>query len=554
LPPINADNMSYTFVISIFLIIVLITAFFKYRKWKRRKKFMASLRASWGVPKQEFNSEDLVQQYFIYKNKDTSQKTLNDQICDDLDFSELFKYLDRTTSVVGQQYLFAHLRNRDIKKEELLDFDNAVEYFSANKPDREKTQEIISSLQNFDAFYLTELMFGMMAQKPKWYPVIPLLFSMTILSIILIPFYHAIGLLTIFLIPVNCVFHYLNKNNIKPYMLSFPQLLKLLEACILLKNLNLPIKIKHQTDKEISSIKSIKRSLFFVSLDEYLESDEGILGWFVIELLKSFFLIEVMGFYTALKSIENKRNDIHQLFSYIGYYDTILSTASLRNGLPYYCKPVFSEDKKQIKFKEIYHPLIADCVTNDLEINGKSILLTGSNMSGKTTFVRTVAINNILAQTLNTCFAKEFQIPVLNTYSAIRISDNLMESKSYYFEEVLTIKELINKVENNEESLFMIDELFKGTNTIERVAAAKAVLSYLNKNNNIVFASTHDIELADLLKDEYDLYHFTETIEKEQLIFDYKLKTGKLTTRNAIRILELNGYPAEIIMEARKLS
>ena len=100
----------------------------------------------------------------------------------------------------------------------------------------------------------------------------------------------------------------------------------------------------------------------------------------------------------------------------------------------------------------------------------------------------------------------------------------------------------------------MIDELFKGTNTIERVAGAKAVLSYLNKNKNIVYASTHDIELAELLKNEFDLYHFTETIENDKLIFDYKLKPGKLTTRNAIKILELNGYPNEIIKEAIELS
>ena len=129
-----------------------------------------------------------------------------------------------------------------------------------------------------------------------------------------------------------------------------------------------------------------------------------------------------------------------------------------------------------------------------------------------------------------------------------------MENKSYYFEEVLTIKELINRIEQEENCLFMIDELFKGTNTIERVAGAKAVLSYLNKNKNIVYASTHDIELAELLKNEFDLYHFTETIENDKLIFDYKLKPGKLTTRNAIKILELNGYPNEIIKEAIELS
>ena len=96
--------------------------------------------------------------------------------------------------------------------------------------------------------------------------------------------------------------------------------------------------------------------------------------------------------------------------------------------------------------------------------------------------------------------------------------------------------------------------MFKGTNTIERVAAAKAILSYLNKQDNIVFVSTHDIELAELLKTEYDLYHFVEDIEDDKLIFDHKLKQGQLTSRNAIKILELSNYPAEIISEAKSIA
>jgi DNA mismatch repair ATPase MutS len=104
------------------------------------------------------------------------------------------------------------------------------------------------------------------------------------------------------------------------------------------------------------------------------------------------------------------------------------------------------------------------------------------------------------------------------------------------------------------QSLFLLDELFKGTNTIERIAAGKAVLSYLSRGNHLVFVSTHDLELTDLLETGFDLYHFTELVEHGSIAFDYKLRPGNLTTRNAIRILELNAYPAEIIREARDLS
>ena len=184
----------------------------------------------------------------------------------------------------------------------------------------------------------------------------------------------------------------------------------------------------------------------------------------------------------------------------------------------------------------------------------KSILITGSNMSGKTTFLRTLALNSILAQTIYTCFADTFNTPLLKLHSSVRIDDNLLDGKSYYFEEVTVMAALINEVKQDYQNLFILDEVFKGTNTIERIASAKAILSFLNKNNNMVFVSTHDVELSALLANEYELYHFAEAIENNQFHFDHKLKAGPLKTSNAIRILELYNYPAEIIEEAQSIS
>lgn len=100
----------------------------------------------------------------------------------------------------------------------------------------------------------------------------------------------------------------------------------------------------------------------------------------------------------------------------------------------------------------------------------------------------------------------------------------------------------------------LLDELFKGTNTVERIAAGKSVLTYLNDEDNIVLISTHDLELSDYLKETFDLYHFTEVVDHETISFDYKIKGGNLTTTNAIRILELNNYPDAVTSEAKRLS
>jgi len=139
-------------------------------------------------------------------------------------------------------------------------------------------------------------------------------------------------------------------------------------------------------------------------------------------------------------------------------------------------------------------------------------------------------------------------------HSSVRIDDNLLDGKSYYFEEVTVMAALINQVQQGGQSIFILDEVFKGTNTIERIASAKAILSFLNKYNNMVFVSTHDVELSALLAEEYELYHFAETIENDEFHFDHKLKAGPLKTSNAIKILEMYNYPAEIIEEAESIS
>ncbi|HEY0743910.1 MAG TPA: DNA mismatch repair protein MutS, partial [Chryseosolibacter sp.] len=179
---------------------------------------------------------------------------------------------------------------------------------------------------------------------------------------------------------------------------------------------------------------------------------------------------------------------------------------------------------------------------------------TGSNMSGKTTFLRSMLINSLMAQTIYTCFAASFKTPVLKQYSSIRIQDDVVDGKSLYFQEVHTMHELLKASDEDAPGIFVLDEVFKGTNTVERIAASKAILTYLNKGNNIVLVATHDLELTQLLQSEYDLYHFTEVIENNVLTFDHRIKEGQLRTRNAIRVLELSHYPIKIVSEAQQLS
>jgi DNA mismatch repair ATPase MutS len=228
-----------------------------------------------------------------------------------------------------------------------------------------------------------------------------------------------------------------------------------------------------------------------------------------------------------------------------------ISIASLKSNDLHICKPSFSTSN-EFNISKIYHPLIENCITNDMNLKDKILLLKGSNMSRKSTFIRTVAINSILVQTLHICFANFYTTTFYKVYSSIRISDDLLEDTSYYLQEILAIKNLIEALKDERPCLFILDELFKGTNIVERISDGKAILSYLNSNKNPIFVSTHDIELTTLLeKEHYKLYHFNEAIEKNNLFFDRKIKEGKLTTGNAIHILNIYEYPAEIIQDAK---
>jgi DNA mismatch repair ATPase MutS len=361
-------------------------------------------------------------------------------------------------------------------------------------------------------------------------------------------------LVLIGIILINLAIHYWNKKNLYQYLGSIPELLRLNQIALRLHKEKLLKKIDPGLHDSIKTLNQVKNRMSFIQLEAKLQDDVGAFIWGILELFKIIFILEPLVLFAALKLLERRRNEIENVFSFVGQIDSLISIASLRKGLRSYCIPSIHEKHKSLEAKALYHPLILNCVANSIEINDKSILITGSNMSGKTSFIRSIGLNFITGMTINTCFAQSMSFSKVRLYSAIRISDDLMNDKSYYFEEVLTIKDMIQKSASGIPNLFLLDEIFKGTNTVERIAAGKAVLSSISDNENLVFVSTHDIELADMLASEYELYHFSEVVDGNNIDFDYKLKQGKLKNRNAIRILQINDYPDHVIKEAVEIS
>jgi DNA mismatch repair ATPase MutS len=173
-------------------------------------------------------------------------------------------------------------------------------------------------------------------------------------------------------------------------------------------------------------------------------------------------------------------------------------------------------------------------------------------MSGKSTFLRSVGLAAVLGQTVNTCIAGKYEAPQLIVRSCIGRGDDLLLGKSYYLDEVQAVVEIVRASQSSQAHLFLFDELFRGTNAIERIAAAEATLRQLATTVHVVIAATHDIEVVALLEGIYASFHFVDRMETDGLVFEYRLAAGPSTTRNAIALLELNGAPAALVRRARE--
>ena len=196
----------------------------------------------------------------------------------------------------------------------------------------------------------------------------------------------------------------------------------------------------------------------------------------------------------------------------------------------------------RIQAENLGHPLIEefDRITNDFELKGIAII-SGSNMSGKTTFLRTLGINMVLAYMGAPVCATKFHTPSLDLWTCMKPPDNLKQNISTFYAELLRIK---NIIDHERPMLFLIDEIFAGTNSEDRIEGAKQVLLNLSKKHNLGLVTTHDLEVC---KTEGSTnYHFSESYIDKEINFDYKIKPGISTSRNARYLMKMVGIDVSV--------
>lgn len=217
---------------------------------------------------------------------------------------------------------------------------------------------------------------------------------------------------------------------------------------------------------------------------------------------------------------------------------------------PDYHLPELTESSKLLVTKKLGHPLIKQNskVSNDFDISESTMtnIITGSNMSGKSTFLRSVGINILLAYAGSVVDAEKFVLSNINLFTCIKVSDSVVDGISYFYAEVKRLREIIQDVKTSEgNSLVLIDEIYKGTNNIERIIGSKALIKYFSNENVYNIVSTHDLELVKIAEEiaKVKNYHFRELVADNKMSFDYKLMDGPCPTTNALKIMKLEGLP-----------
>lgn len=545
------EYLVFFVVIFLFLILLFVKGILDAEKEK--KKFIRNLYEKYGEqPQKEYPAGKMERICsFYWKHKQDGQ--IDDITWNDLNMDEVYKRVNYMYTSAGEEYLYYTLRTPVFSEEELKYRENLIQHFSAHPHERVQLQTMIAELGYSGKYSIYDYIdnLNVLGERSNFKHILAnVLFVPAIALCVIKPMWGITALAT--LIIYNFTTYFKEKGEIDPYITSFAyvmRLLKVVEQIVKLKNTCFE-REKKNLEKSRKGLSLFKRGSFWLMSSGRMSGSGNPLD-ILMDYLRMMFHLDIIKFNKMLAQVRLHLSDVDDMLFTVGYLETMIAIGAYRKSLQEWCVP---ERAEQLSVEEIVHPLLEDAVSNSISVK-KSVLLTGSNASGKSTFLKTLAVNAIMAQTLHTCLAKSFQGPLYQVYSSMALRDDIGSGESYYIVEIKSIKRILDKSrENNCKVLCFVDEVLRGTNTVERIAASTQILKCLAGEKVTCFAATHDIELAELLKGLYDNYHFEEEIVEDDVHFSYQLKCGKATTRNAIKLLKVMGYEDKIINQAEDMA
>ena len=480
-----------------------------------------------------------------------NKQFLIDQITwNDLDMEEVYARMNHACSSVGQEYLKKTLHTLQFNEEVLKERDAKAEALSDAPALVKELQKVFKGLGKTKKVSFLDHIFRIREVKSQGNAIHYILILLLLVAIALIFVKPAIGIIAlVVMIAVNIGLYFKFKAGVEGYFNSLKYLVSMVIAASKINKLPMGEAFSADMErlrKDVKIFAPLKRGSWLIT-----NSVSGSLIDVIMDYIRMIFHVDLIKFNSMKKCASEHEAEIQVLYDTLGEIETCICIMQFRKEHSAYCKPVFAEEGLSVS--EVYHPLVSDPVKNSLETK-RSILLTGSNASGKSTFLKTIAINQIFAQTIYTCLADCYQTRFYQVLSSMALTDNILGEESYFIVEIKSLKRIFDSLNPEQPVMAFVDEVLRGTNTAERIAASSQILKKLSHENALIFAATHDIELTRILEDDMTNYHFTEKVENDQVLFDYLIKEGPSTSRNAIKLLKVYGYDQALIDSAEKMA
>lgn len=520
---------------------------------RRRERIEKKLESSWGKPSTRKITDDemkVISHYYedSIENSGADSGYIDDITWNDLDMDRIYKKMNIANSSVGQESLYKMLRiPSDIKK--LKETDRLASFFTSDKEKRKSVQRIFCWLGFSKGVSVSDYISLLSDLKPSGNLIHYLSVILIAAAIICCIFVNPVAGIGLVIVAVSfaVISYYKLKAGVEPYFICITQIVRMVQAAHDIEKLDIEELSEYNryfkdAEKDFSSV--VKNSGILTS-----GNVTGSLSEMVLDYVRMLTHIDLIKFNHMLKKLDSHEDKVvYELMETLGYIEACICVASFRKQLEYWSRPALSSHGTNMSVTEVFHPLIKEPVVNSITTS-KHVLVTGSNASGKSTFLKTIAINALLSQTIYTSTSKEYNAPFYRIYSSMALRDDLNAQNSYYIVEIKSLKRILDAVDKDDKRpvLCFVDEVLRGTNTVERIAASSEILKSLRYKNVLVFAATHDIELTYLLEKYYDNYHFQEEVTDDDVKFNYRLFTGPAVTRNAIKLLGVIGYNKNII-------
>lgn len=485
--------------------------------------------------KHEISFQELNAKMDYYPKPDSY---IDDVTWQDLNMDDIYTDMEETLTAQGDEALYHSLHAPLFDEDAIAQRDAKVQVFKQNNLERELLRDALKKTGRLKYDFRRSILedFDLSFSERLLYTLSPL-FLLGLTAVTLYTRIWDFAIFIFFLVLLHAYLHFKFSKKYEAQIDTLSYTYKLLNFCNRFQkkelfssyNLTEPYQKLRKTHKDISFIFQLE------SLD------------FLAEYLNILFLFKERRYSKIAKKIAPQSDILFELYEKVGQMDMHQSMAYfLKENTKPICIPTRVKDATTLlSFQGMYHPSLKKPIANDLSTT-RSIVITGSNMSGKSTFLRTVGINVLLAQTWNFAYAESLNLTPLHIITSISLQDNISEGKSYFLQEADAIKRMLENANRKVRTLFLIDEIFKGTNPVERIASATEICIALADAHTLGFVATHDLQLIPQIP-QYSPYYFTENVTKEDLLFDYKIRKGITSTRNAVKILEFLGYDSKLI-------